>query len=115
MQIKVGCDIVRKERFLEVTKQAGVLSKIFTKHELTQAKSLENLIGVFAAKEAVLKALGLKAGDWHLIEIIKQDNGKPVIKLANYSQYKSIISQDISISHDGDYVFAVACFLIGTI
>ncbi|MDR3647173.1 MAG: 4'-phosphopantetheinyl transferase superfamily protein [Candidatus Babeliales bacterium] len=112
IKIKIGCDIIHKDRFIELTQQESVLNKIFTKHELAYSSSLEKLIGVFAAKEAVLKALELKPGSWELIEVIKQENGKPAVKLLNYSGYNNIISQDISISHDGEYVFAVASFLI---
>lgn len=112
IKIKVGCDIVQKQRFLELTNQNIILDKIFTKFELIQSKSFESLIGIFAAKEAVLKALELNPGNWHLIEIIKQSNGKPVVKLLDNLYIKNIISQDITISHDGDYVMAVACFLL---
>lgn len=115
IQIKIGCDIVKKDRFIELTQQELVLNKIFSKYELLNSSSLEKLIGLFAVKEATLKALQLEPGHWHLIEVIKQENGKPTIKLINYSGYKNIISQDISISHDGEYVFAVACFLINEI
>jgi len=112
INIKIGCDIILKNRFLELTQKKTVLNKIFTNYELAQSQSLEKLIGVFAVKEATLKALELQPGCWGMIEVIKQENGKPSIQLINYNGYKNIISQDISISHDGEYVFAVACFLI---
>lgn len=112
IKIKIGCDIIKKDRFIELTKKAKVLERIFTPFEIAQSNSLEKLIGVFAVKEATLKALELTPGNWNLMEVIKQDNGKPIIKLINYNSYENIISQDISISHDGEYVFAVVCFLI---
>lgn len=109
--IKVGCDIVKISRFKLLIEKKIVLEKIFTNHELSKSNSLESLAGKFAGKEAVLKALELTPGNWNLIEIIKQENGKPVIKFTNNPNYK-IISCDISISHDDEYAFASACFLI---
>ncbi len=104
------------------------LDKIFTPRELavsekmdpirgregsqraSTSNGIESLAGIFAAKEAVVKALELKPGDWHKIEVIKNQNGRPEIKLLELNN--RIISQDISISHDGDYAMAVAIFLM---
>jgi phosphopantetheine--protein transferase-like protein len=72
--------------------------------------SLERLAGIFAAKEAVLKALELKAGSWKKIEVRKTKEGRPEVRLIGLD--KNIKSQDISISHDGQYAVAVAIFLV---
>ncbi len=111
LKVKIGCDIANILRFKEICdKQKNSLGKIFLSHELLNAQSIESLAGIFAVKESIIKALEIKGGSWHMIEIIKQTNGKPIAKLDNYN--KNIISQDISISHDGEYVCAVSCFLI---
>lgn len=90
--------------------QKTSLNKIFLPHELLNTNNIESLAGIFAVKESIIKALEMQVGSWHIIEIIKQDTGKPIAKLHKYN--KQIASQDISISHDGEYVCAISCFLI---
>ena len=110
-EVKVGCDLVQISEFEKrIKNNHSLLKNLFSTFELNNNKSIKSLAGVFAAKEAVVKALQLKPGSWDLIEIIKLDNGKPTINIHNYD--KRIISQDISISHDGDYALATSCFLI---
>ncbi len=100
------------KRFKKSVERGGneFLDKIFTTQELAASKKTETLAGIFAAKEAVIKALSGQAGDWHTIEIIKNKKERPEIKILCLD--KHIISQDISISHDGGYAMAVAVFLI---
>lgn len=106
----MGCDLVSLVRFKKILARTPAMgNRIFLSSEQKSA-SPESLAGIFAAKEAVIKALRLKAGDWRKIEVIKDKDGRPRIKLLNPG--KKIISQDISISHDGKYVFAVAVFLV---
>jgi phosphopantetheine--protein transferase-like protein len=111
LQVKIGCDIVQISKFEERIQQSNstLLSNLFSSYELNNAKSIKSLAGLFAAKEAIVKALQLNPGNWSQIEIFKLESGKPTIKL-NFD--KKISSHDISISHDGDYAFATACFLI---
>lgn len=113
LKIKTGCDIVKISRFEKMIDNSNLtlLKNLFSTYELTKSSSVESLAGIFAVKESVVKALELKPGNWNLLEVIKQDNGKPIINLHNFFD-KTIISSDISISHDGDYVFAISCFLI---
>jgi len=116
MHIKVGCDIINIKRFERSIKKSGqkVLNRIFSTHELSNFHSIESLAGIFAAKEAVIKALGellkLKAGDWHNIEITKNEKGKPEVKILKNNE--KILSGDISISHDGEYAIAVVVFIL---
>lgn len=107
MRIVTGCDLIGIDRF----KSAEMVpEKVFTPHELSQGQSLESLAGMFAAKEAVIKALDLPHGSWQMIEIIKEESGKPVCKLVETNS--AILSSDISIAHDGGYAFATAVFLL---
>ena len=112
MEIKTGCDLVQLKKFQDSLERGpkGFLKKLFTDHELANNPSIESLAGLFAAKEAVKKALGLSAGDWHAVEVVKEKNGRPQVKLSVMD--KNIISSDVSISHDGEYVMAVAVFLL---
>ena len=114
IKIKVGCDIVNINRFVKIIEKQNstTLDNLFSQYELSTNKSIKSLAGIFAAKESVLKALELKPGIWRNIEIVKQPNGKPTIKLIDLNEFE-IISSDISISHDGDYIFATCSFLIG--
>lgn len=112
IKIKVGCDLVNIKKFGKSLKRGKIdfLEKIFTASELANSHSAETLAGVFAAKEAVIKALELEVGAWRDVEIVKKESGRPEVRLAK-SGIK-IISHDISISHDGEYAFAAAVFLI---
>jgi holo-[acyl-carrier protein] synthase len=115
MQIKIGCDLVYIPKFknsLLHNPHNSLLARIFTPYELHNNSEIQSLAGKFAAKEAVFKALDfLKPGDWHQIEIINLSSGKPIVKLLD-RRHTKIVSSDISISHDGDYVMASCCFLI---
>ncbi|MBI4215239.1 MAG: holo-ACP synthase [Parcubacteria group bacterium] len=113
MRIKTGCDLVEIPSFKRMIGQNGqiFLQKIFTPAELTQPSKIETLAGIFAAKEAVIKAIGFKAGDWHKIEITKEPSGKPKLNLVEIIA-DNIISYDLSISHDVDYTIATVVFLI---
>ena len=112
MEIKTGCDIVSIKRFEQSARRGdgNFLGMVFSTHELANAPKIESRAGIFAAKESVIKALGLHAGDWKKIEIAKNQSGRPSLTLHGVNQ--SIASNDISISHDGEYAIAVALFLI---
>jgi len=113
MQVKVGCDIVQVSRFAEqIVSKQFVLEKLFTVHELANSHSHASLAGRFAVKESVMKALGISAGNWLEIEIVNEPNGKPCCKFLNPEIQHSILGQDVSISHDGDYAMAVAIFML---
>lgn len=107
--MKIGCDIVHIPRFIESIERGGqpFLDKIFTPYEQALATNYESLAGIFAAKEAFLKASGLKFDSWLNMEIYKLPSGKPELRLAE-SEGDSF--WDISISHDGDYAMAVVIF-----
>ena len=111
MIIKTGCDLVELKKFKKSLERGGpkFVGKIFTATELSKTKKTESLAGIFAAKEATIKALGLKAGDWQKIEIIKNKKGSPELNILESE--KKIMGHDLSISHDGEYVMAVAVFL----
>lgn len=64
--------------------------------------SVEHLAGMFAAKEAVIKALSLGPEAWMDIRIEKDKNGKPRAVLVSESE-NAVKSSDLSISHAGDY------------
>ena len=76
--------------------------------------SYEGLSGLFAAKEAVSKALGTGIGKvaWRDIEIVHLPTGEPTVQLhgtaAQVAEAKGLHEWAISISHDGGMAIAMA-------
>lgn len=115
--IGIGVDLVEVNRLL--AGQEGLMERLLTEREREwcrrSARSLERLAGRFAAKEAVLKALGtgLKEGmSWQQIEILPNASGAPVVELFGMAdeRYREIGGQKIllSIAHDGGMAIAYA-------
>ncbi|SES83003.1 holo-ACP synthase [Anaerobranca gottschalkii] len=108
MIIGVGVDIVDIPRITKVLEGRGekFLQRIFTKKEL-ELMSLKpaTVAGRFAAKEAVAKALGVGIGliSWQEIEIIKDNLGKPKVRLTGRALKRAkvlgIARVHLSISH----------------
>lgn len=104
MKIVTGIDLVYIPRFRAVLKQDGekFLERVYLREELSD-QGVQHLAGIFAAKEAVMKALDLPKNSWEDI-IIKYRNGSPFAEIINYSI--KIASSSLSISHDGKYIIA---------
>jgi len=92
--------------------------RLFTPQELAYAGSgggmrAERLAARFAAKEAVIKALGLsEAGvNWRDIEVVKFSDGACAISLhgraARVAKAMGDPRLSLSLSHEGDYAGAV--------
>ncbi|MEX0672419.1 MAG: holo-ACP synthase [Candidatus Babeliales bacterium] len=114
MRIQIGCDLVHVERFEKTVVRTGqvFLEKLFTPAELCQSVSLQSLAGYFAAKEATIKALELEHGVWHAIQVKKKESGRPYIILNQELMPQGVLSSDVSISHDGEYVMAITQWLL---
>lgn len=115
----IGVDIVDIPRVERMIARYGVrfLSRVFTENEsryaMGSANSAERLAGRFAAKEAVLKALGTgKSGGirWRDIETLPGHAGKPVVRLhgqaVRWAKWKGGGPIHVSISHDGGTAIA---------
>lgn len=97
---KIGNDIVLISRIEKSIKNKRFLSEVFTEKEREHCKTAQSFAGVFAAKEAYFKALGTGISRrLGTVEIVYDDNGKPHIAGDD--------DCDVSISHDGEYAFAV--------
>lgn len=108
--IGLGIDIVEIKRFKKFkNRNEAFLKKVFTKNELDYCFSFRDsappLAGIFAAKEAVVKAASGKASILD-VEIRHHKNGQPKIFTKNKSR-KDIL---VSISHTKDLACAVAIF-----
>jgi holo-[acyl-carrier protein] synthase len=107
----VGIDIVELKRFAQVVERWGArfLQRIYTANELAYCKRrIPQLAARFAAKEAVMKALGtgIRGVGWKEIEIQRQRGKGPTITLHGRAKLKaeSIMMEElaISISHSRD-------------
>src|SRR5690606_39110550 len=84
--IKCGIDILRISRLAEVNPaiRARFIVRVYTEAEIAQAQGAnDTLTGIFAAKEAVSKALGTGIGKvaWQDIEILHAPSGEPGVFL----------------------------------
>ena len=100
----VGTDIVKIQRIENMAKHYGdkFLKRVYSEEEILYTKKFKNpfehLAGKFAAKEAVIKASGIKL-PLNQIEILNEDSEKPYTKIKNVK---------ISISHEKEYAIAIA-------
>lgn len=105
--ISVGVDIVDIHRFAKLKKSNLFLHNNFSRSELTYCFGFKDpaphLAGIFAAKEAVYKALGQKILQ-SAIKITHDQNGKPLASL----NLRSLASVSVSISHSAQSAVAVA-------
>lgn len=117
----IGNDIIEIERIRSGISEHGerFLERIFTEKEreycLKYKDAVPHFAGRFAAKEAIVKALGCGLGTeahWQDISILADSKGKPEVSLSN-SLSKRFQSPHllISISHCKLYATAFAiCF-----
>lgn len=112
-QFAAGNDLVFVPGF-EASLTPGFKNKVYTNAEMAYcdqfADSLLRYASTWAAKEAVYKAvkqLDKSTAGWKNIEIIREKiGGRPHVVL-HQSQLANI-SVSLSITHDGDYAWAVA-------
>lgn len=82
--IGIGVDLVEVDRLrTTLARTPTLVDKLFTPGERTYAQSAndptQRFAARFAAKEAVMKALGVGLGavDWHDIEVVRNAEGAP--------------------------------------
>ena len=111
MTLKFGSDIVYIPKF-EKTLRASreyFSQHVFLPEELEYAR-VQRLAAIFASKEATIKALGLKAGQWQEIKVAYKESGKPYLAEFPHGKGRKKWKHELSIAHDGDYVIANVIF-----
>ena len=113
--IEVGVDVVEIERVKAAVQRhgAGFRRRVYTELEWEQCgRSFPSLAGRFAAKEAVMKALGVGGMRFRDIEVRRSPSGKPEVALTGRMQARAerlgIRRIIVSISHSRDNAVAVA-------
>lgn len=116
MILKTGVDIVETGRFKELHPPifTRFLERVFTPQEISEAgQSIEYLAGRFAAKEAVVKALGTGIGvvSWQDVEILRGKEGEPVLtlrgKAKEVAEAEGLTLWSLSISHTHEHAVAM--------
>lgn len=84
MILRNGIDLVEIKRFEQLQPAIFMrfIERVYTPQELVEAdNSMEYLAGRFAAKEAVVKALGTGIGPvgWKEVEVLSNEEGRPVL------------------------------------
>lgn len=103
----IGIDIVNIEKFKNKLAKKEFKSKIFTDNEFHysnhKGNSLQTFAGIFAAKEAIIKAYNFNLAYIlrKKIEIKHKDN-KPIVFINGKK-----VEADLSISHDENFAIAV--------
>lgn len=118
MIIGTGIDIIKNSRIKNLIEKYGerFLKKIYTDAEIeycqNKKETASSLAARFAAKEAVLKALGtgMRNNSWQEIEILNNKLGKPEVILSEKTKKRAeeikVKSIFLSISHEKEYSIA---------
>lgn len=117
MIVGLGCDIIEIERIARAIKRESFIQRVFTAKEAAYCQSrgqqaAASFAARFAAKEAVLKALGtgLREGSLQEIAVANDALGKPLVQLSGHfaalSRQLGVKNIQISLSHSRDFAVA---------
>ncbi len=111
----VGIDIIEIERVADVIARHGdrFLNRIYTPDEIAHCRGrVSELAARFAAKEAVMKALGtgVRGVGWRDIEVLPNRRGKPLVFLyergAGRAERIELRGLEISLTHSNEFAIA---------
>lgn len=114
--LRTGVDLVEVPRLQAVVDRHGerFLARVFTPRERAEAADrAESLAARFAAKEAVMKALGhgLFEVGWQEIEVIRGENRQPELRLHGRAQALAaahrLSTWSVSLSHTTAHAIAL--------
>ena len=115
MIVGIGVDVVDLARFERALSRTPALkSRLFADAELVagdRVLALRSLAGRFAAKEALIKALGESAGiRWHHMQVVSDGHGNPSFRLtdaaARVAADRGVTAVHLSMSHDAGVAIA---------
>lgn len=118
--IGVGTDIIEIERVKLAVERSGnrFLTRVYTSGEIAYCEARRDRISCyasrFAAKEAVLKAIGsgLAGCRWVEVEVSRKKDGPPAVLLhgaaAELAAKRGIESFHITLSHSREFAVAFA-------
>jgi holo-[acyl-carrier-protein] synthase len=120
----IGIDIIEIERVKRaVEKRSGFVGRFFASEEVAyyrkRGMNVSSIAGGFAAKEAVVKAMGTGFGafGWRDVAVLRDNRGKPEVRLGGRARElcDSLDIEEIlvSISHSRDYAAAQAIAIGG--
>lgn len=117
MIVGIGCDIIEIERIARAIKSESFIWRVFTAEEAAYCQrrgqqAAASFAARFAAKEAVLKALGtgLREGSLQEIAVDNDGLGKPLVQLSGHfamlAKQLGVKNIQISLSHSRDFAVA---------
>ena len=117
MIVGIGCDIIEIERIARAIKSESFIRRVFTAEEAAYCQrrgqqAAASFAARFAAKEAVLKALGtgLREGSLQEIAVDNDGLGKPLVQLSGHfamlAKQLGVKNIQISLSHSGELATA---------
>ena len=121
LPLTVGVDLIELDRIARTVERYGerFLRRVYTPQEVAFCRGrIPQLAGRFAAKEAVMKALGtgIRGVGWREIEVVRQRGRPPRVELHGRARERAramgLVELSLSLSHSRD--FAVA-FVVGTL
>lgn len=116
--MKLGNDIIEIERIRQAIERSSLfVERVYTPHEIDYCESrnkgrYESFAGIYAAKEAFIKALGtgMRHGSWQDIEVYHDELGAPLIRLQdtfkNIYETLGYTNIHVSISHCKEYAMS---------
>ncbi len=115
--MEIGVDIVDLDRIEKIYGRYGVkfLQRFLTEEEIAiclhKPQVIASVAGRFAAKEAVVKALGTGFADgvhWKSFEILNDERGRPFVRPLCAALFPPGCTMKISIAHDRHSAVATA-------
>ena len=120
--IGIGTDLVELDRFrIALTRTPGIVARLFTDDERAYAElrndPTERFAARFAAKEAVLKAMGAGIGEcaFREIEVVRAESGAPSLRLhgkaASLAAERGVGEWRLTLTHTASLAQAIAVAL----
>lgn len=122
--IGVGIDLVDVDRFrLSLARTPSMRTRMFTEGERAYAEAAndptERYAARFAAKEAVMKALGVGLGafGFHDVEVLRAEEGRPSLRVVGAAELlaveRGVAAWQLSLTHTTTSAGAIVVALAG--